>query len=45
LNNEYPKTFVAENGETLIAKDEIQAVAFKKHGLVELVEVEDKKKK
>jgi hypothetical protein len=27
---EYPKTFVAENGEELIARDEIQAAAFAK---------------
>jgi hypothetical protein len=32
---EYPKTFVAENGETVIARDEIQAAAFKNAGLKE----------
>lgn len=32
---EYPKTFVAENGEEIIARDEIQAAAFKNAGLKE----------
>lgn len=29
----YPITFVAENGQKLVARDEIQAAAFKKAGL------------
>lgn len=32
---EYPKTFVAENGETVVARNDIQAAAFKNAGLKE----------
>jgi hypothetical protein len=38
------KVFVAENGEKLVARDDIQEAAFLKAGLKEEVE-EDKKKK
>jgi hypothetical protein len=31
----YPKVFVAENGEKVIARDEVQAAAFKNAGLEE----------
>jgi hypothetical protein len=32
---EYPKVFVAENGEKIVARDEVQAAAFKNAGLKE----------
>lgn len=32
---EYPKTFVTENGEKVVARDEVQAAAFKNAGLKE----------
>jgi len=32
---EFPKTFIAENGEKIVARDEVQAAAFKNAGLKE----------
>lgn len=32
---EFPKTFVSEEGHELVARDEIQAAAFKNQGLKE----------
>lgn len=39
------KVFKAENGEKIIALDEIQEAAFKNAGLVEVEEVEEKEDK
>lgn len=36
-------TFKAENGETLIARDDVQALAFRQAGLTEVKETTTKK--
>jgi hypothetical protein len=39
------KVFIAKNGEKLVARDELQEVAFQQAGLVEVEEEKEGKKK